>query len=132
MADNLDDDDDGGLTPGLKTRWDCCEENRGWVYKEIERRKPKARTVFSAPQQYLSERKGAGEARYPKRYREVLIFLRFALRVAKLQLEGGRDSYLEHPWLSAMWHWAEVRRLLRHSWVRKIFLDQFETKSNSG
>ena len=46
----------GDLAPGLKTRWSCCkEENRGWIYKEIERRKPKVRTVFSALQRYLSE-----------------------------------------------------------------------------
>ena len=91
----------GDLALDLKTGWDCRKkEDRAWALAEVKRRKPKVvglsplRQMFRALQN-LSV--GERTEEWEKQCREALPLLRFAIRVAKMQLDAGRRFYLEHP-----------------------------------
>ena len=82
----------GDLALDLKTGWDCRKkEDRMWALAEVKRRKPKVVGLTPPCQMCCALQNlsiGAGAEEWEKQYKEALLFLRFAIRVAKMQLDA--------------------------------------------
>ena len=122
-----------GLSLDLTTGWNFDrQEDRDLAEKYIREYKPMfvigspMCTMFSKMQARNRERNEHRREEYEARLRKAEKHMRFAVKMYRVQLEGGRYFIHEHPAEATSWRLPEIRRLWKEDGVKVVIADQCE------